>query len=197
MFGNAGALFMTAMTWYDHSTGSIWSQPWGRAIQGELKGLELFLLPSQITTWSSWIAEHPGTLVMVNDEHLLGVFREQFDPDFVIGLILGEDAKGYYFRDVRSEGIINDAVGEHPVMLWADEENFHAYLRLVGEQELTFDQVSGEIRDRETGSRWDIVRGFALDGPLAGSALQPVPSTTAFDWAWVDFYPQSDFYTRN
>ena len=29
-FGVQGALFMNAMTWWDHTTGSIWSQPLGR-----------------------------------------------------------------------------------------------------------------------------------------------------------------------
>ncbi|KAA3656338.1 MAG: DUF3179 domain-containing protein [Chloroflexi bacterium] len=46
VFGNAGALFQNAMTWYDHDTSSIWSQPWGRAIQGEQKGVELRLAPA-------------------------------------------------------------------------------------------------------------------------------------------------------
>jgi hypothetical protein len=55
------------MTWYDHETNSNWSQPWGRAISGQLKGTVLFLLPSQLTTWGSWKAEHPETLAMIND----------------------------------------------------------------------------------------------------------------------------------
>ena len=95
-FGNAGGLFMNAMTWYDHETDSIWSQPWGRSIRGDLRGIELFLLPSQITTWGSWKAEHPDTLAMTN-----GVggglfnFRQKFDPDFVIGLLLANKATPY------------------------------------------------------------------------------------------------------
>ena len=36
IFGNQGALFMNAMTWWDHTTGSVWSQVWGRAIEGPL-----------------------------------------------------------------------------------------------------------------------------------------------------------------
>jgi len=49
--------------------------------------------------------------------------------------------------------------------------------------------------DEETGSTWDIARGRAVDGPLKGAVLQGVPSSSAFDWAWLDFYPASDFYT--
>ena len=70
---------MNAMTWYDHKTESIWSQPWGRAIYGELKGTELTLLPLQVTTWSSWKRDHPQTLAMVNDtSRILLDFRQIF-----------------------------------------------------------------------------------------------------------------------
>jgi hypothetical protein len=46
-FGNAGVLFMSNYDVVRPRTRSIWSQPWGRAIQGPLKGVELFLLPSE------------------------------------------------------------------------------------------------------------------------------------------------------
>ena len=48
VFGNQGGLFMNAMTWWDHKMESVWSQPWGRAIAGPLKGTELELIPSQL-----------------------------------------------------------------------------------------------------------------------------------------------------
>jgi len=195
IFGNAGALFMSAMTWYDHSTVSTWSQPWGRAIQGERKGIELFLLPSQIATWSSWLEAHPETLVMVNDTELLGAYRQKFDPDFVIGLLLDGHAKAYPYRDVEAVGVINDDLGPYPVLLWAQDERFHAYLRTVDGRELTFRMEGDGLIDEETGSTWDIARGRAVDGPLKGAVLQGVPSSSAFDWAWLDFYPASDFYT--
>jgi hypothetical protein len=48
--------------------------------------------------------------------------------------------------------------------------------------------------DEETGSTWDISRGLATAGPLKGESLQPVPSSSAFDWAWEDFYPDTEFF---
>ncbi len=50
VFGVHGALWGNAMTWWDHSTGSIWSQPLGEAIAGPLKGETVELLPSQFTS---------------------------------------------------------------------------------------------------------------------------------------------------
>jgi hypothetical protein len=195
IFGNAGALFMNAMTWYDHETQSIWSQPWGRAIQGELKGVELFLLSSQVTTWASWKEEHPQTLAMTNEVDRLGPRRQGFSPDFVIGLLLAGDSKAYYFRDVAAEGLINDRIGEIPIFVWASEDNFHAYIRQVDDQVLTLRIIGEDVVDEETGSVWDVARGIAKEGLLRGSVLQPVPGSTAFDWAWLDFYPESEFYT--
>jgi hypothetical protein len=185
---------MSAMTWYDHETKSIWSQPWGRAIRGSLKGIELFLLPSQVTTWRSWKEEHPSTLAMINDVDRVGSRRQGFDPDFVIGLLLAGEAKAYYFQDVAVAGVINDQLGEFPIVVWASGDKFHAYLRQVEERTLTFRGEGELLVDEETASTWDVARGRAMEGPLSGQVLQPVPGSTAFDWAWFDFYPDSDFY---
>jgi hypothetical protein len=194
IFGNAGGLMMNAMTWWDHETESIWSQPWGRSIEGHYKGTELFLLPSKITTWGNWKAEYPETLAMTTAYNRVG-FRQKFDPDFVIGLILAEQAKAYYYRDVAEAGTVNDFLGDIPVFVWAADENFHAYVRQAGGQTLTFLLDGDLLVDEETGSTWDISRGLATTGPLKGEGLQPVPSTTAFDWAWEDFYPGTEFYS--
>lgn len=185
---------MNAMTWYDHETRSIWSQPWGRAIQGPLKGVELKLLPFQLTTWESWRREHPKSLAMINEvDRFLGG-RQKFDPDFVIGLAIAGLSKAYYFTDVREVGVVNDQIGDIPILVWAQDENFHAYVRQVADRILTFSMLGENIVDQETGSVWDVSRGIALEGPLSGESLQPVPSLSSYDWAWEDFYPDSEFY---
>lgn len=196
MFGNAGALFMTAMTWFDHTNGSIWSQPWGRSIIGDYKNIQLQLLPSQITTWGSWKAEHPYTLAMINDvENLAPNRRQGFTENFVIGLLLNEKSIALYYRDVAQAGVINTDIDGIPVMVWAANDNFHAYVRQVGERVLTFEWEDGVLQDVETGSIWDVTRGFAIEGELAGEALQAVPGSSSFDWAWRDFYPEAIFYS--
>ena len=185
---------MNAMTWYDHKTESIWSQPWGRAIKGELKGLELFLLPSQLTTWGQWKAAYPNTLVMTNVYYKFGGKGDGFNSNFVIGLVLGEDAKAYYFLDVQKEGIINDMLGEIPVLVWASDEIYQAYSRKVDGRTLTFFLENGTLIDKETGTTWDATRGLAVGGPLKGKSLQPIPTLSSYDWAWRDFYPNTEFF---
>ncbi len=183
------------MTWWDHETQSIWSQPWGRAINGDLIGTELLLLPSQLTTWGAWKAERPNTLVMINDVGRLGGRQRQaFSPEFVIGLVIDGRSKAYYYQDVAEKIVLNDQWDAFPVLMWAKDNNFHAYLRQVGDQTLTFQWQDGRLLDVETGSTWDVGRGLATAGPLKGESLQPIPSSSAYDWAWLDFYPQADFY---
>ena len=34
----------------------------------------------------------------------------------------------------------------------------------------------------------------AVEGPLRGELLQEVSYSTAYDWAWLDFYPDTEIY---
>jgi hypothetical protein len=194
VFGNAGGLYKSAMTWWDHKTRSIWSQPIGRALAGALKDTELTLLPAQVTTWGNWKSTYPETLVMTNDLERISFRRQGFSKDFVIGLHLEDQDKAYYFTDVESAGVINDRMDDFDVLVWAAEGDYRTYLRQVGDIVLSFRYDDGVLKDIETGSTWDVKRGLATDGPRKGDGLQPVPSLTSFDWAWWDFYPGSEIY---
>ena len=69
VFGVQGALWGNAMTWWDHQTGSLWSQPIGAAIAGPLKGKELAVLPSSFTSWAAWRSDHPDTTALDGPTH--------------------------------------------------------------------------------------------------------------------------------
>jgi hypothetical protein len=185
---------MNAMTWYDHETESIWSQPVGLAFRGPLKGTQLELLPFKLTTWSNWLENYPDTLVMINDVSRLGSARQGFRPDFVIGLVLDNIAKAYYYEDVAAVSVVNDQLGTTPVVVWAENSDYTAYVRQLGDQTLSFIQEGDAIVDQETGSTWDLQRGLAKTGPLEGQGLQAVPSLSSYDWAFKDFYPRADFF---
>ena len=89
---------------------------------------------------------------------------------------------------------INDTLGTIPIVVWAAHNNFHAYIRQVDEQTLTVRAERDGLIDTETGSTWDVANGLAIDGLLKGKNLQPVPGSSTFDWAWLDFYPDAMFY---
>lgn len=121
--------------------------------------------------------------------------RQQFRPDFVIGVVWDGQAKAYRYEDVIQTTVINDTLGDVPVLIWAQDGKFHTYIRRVEDQVLTFAlDDEGKLVDVETGSEWDVVRGFAPAGQLRHQALQPLPNLTAFEDHWWDFYPESTLY---
>ena len=196
VFGNQGALYKTAMTWFDHATGSIWSQPIGRALVGELRGATLRQLPATLDTWAGFRARHPDALVLANGLSGPRLILATPRDNWVIGLALGDAAAAVDFSHARVAGLVQLSVGDEPVMVWVDGATgtVRAYLRRVADRLLNFEPAGEDaLRDRETGTLWSAANGLALSGPLAGQALSPVPWTSAFDWAWRDFYPESAF----
>ncbi len=190
---------MNAMTWWDHRTDSVWSQPWGRAIAGPLKGTELELIPSQLVPWKTWREMHPYTLAL--DTEAMGVHRgafgrETFYRGYVIGITLGESATAFPFDLASEAGLINEAVGPYPVVVYVNSKtrSVHAYVAQVEDQTLTFTREDGVVQDQETGSTWQIDRGVATDGPFQGQALRVVPYIPAFRSAWQDFFPNSRWF---
>lgn len=198
IFGNQGGLFMNAMTWYDHKTGSVWSQVWGQAIAGPLKGTTLDLIPASITPWETWKRGHPHTLALTNDKG--GLFSRQEKPrdGWVVGLALDKYSKAYYYSALAQERVVNDFIGPYPVVLYTDPDtrNVQAYLRRVDGEVLTFElAAAGEgLVDTQTGSSWDVTRGLAREGEFQGQVLLQLPYLSSFDWAWLDFHPDSEFY---
>ncbi len=63
-FGVSGLLYQQNLLLFDHDTESLWSQLRGGAVAGSLAGTSLRLLPVNMSTWQSWKAEHPQTLVL-------------------------------------------------------------------------------------------------------------------------------------
>jgi hypothetical protein len=200
------------MTWWDWETESIWSQPWGAAIDGELTGTRLTLLPFELVPWQTWLDRHPDTKVLI-DERANLVYNGRAAVDrFVIGVSIGEAATGFYFASSATQGVVNETVGDFPVAVFADKDSRAINVFLRSPQpgfnspeelpdQLTFELVAvggssdiREVRDAETGSRWDIEIGVAVDGPLKGALLQRAPWVSAYYWAWELFNPHTDFW---
>ena len=202
-FGNQGALFMNALTFWDHETKSIWSQPWGTAIAGELKGSTLTLLPFSLDTWGAWLEAHPDTTV-VEDERGKVFLPDLIPYDYVIGVSIKEDASSYYVNSLLDTTVLNHTVGDNPIVVITNPETrkVRVFLRrttgtpadktAIVPDLFTFEGTDdGRMRDLQTGTIWEFDRGLALEGPLRGTVLQQVPYITSFDWAWADFFPET------
>ena len=121
VFGNQGALYQGAMTWYDHQSGSVWSQPLGMAIAGPSAGGALSLLPSQLTTWREWRKAHPATQALVVDEPASAFRGRRPGPEHVVGVVVGAAASAWPYTRAASGEVIHATVGESAIMLWRDD----------------------------------------------------------------------------
>ncbi len=120
VFGNQGALYQGAMTWFDHETGSIWSQPLGKALVGPRFGATLSLMPSQLTTWREWVKAHPDTAVLTV-AHPSPPFRgRQPGQDHVVGVIVSDVAAAWPYPWLAAGNVVNATVGETPISIWRD-----------------------------------------------------------------------------
>ena len=60
-FGSSGFLFRSNKLMYDRQTRTLWNQLTGEPVLGELvgSGIRSNLLPVVLTTWESWLEQHP------------------------------------------------------------------------------------------------------------------------------------------
>ena len=189
VFGVQGALWLNAMTWWDHETGSVWSQPLGEAIAGPLKGSRLELLPMQLTHWSTWRAAHPETLALDAPGR-----PSSFDlRQMVIVVELVDEAVAYPIPALRKYGVANDTVAGVDVAVVIDpndEERWTVFSRRLDDRVVELQIVDGALIDAETGTEWHPASGVALEGLLAGTTLDQLPGFTAFPRDFRSFWPR-------
>lgn len=193
VFGNQGALYKNAMTWWDHETESVWSQVSGKALYGPLAGTELRQIPASVGTWKAWVRAHPDTLVLATPEGLVSQPERQ-NPDFLIGVRLKDVAVGFDFRYVLHRGVVNDWVGDLPIAVYAREDRLiQVFSRRAGDAIVDLRVEDNLLVDQESGTFWNPTSGQGISGPLAEHSLSPVPWASSFDWAWKLHFPKSRF----
>lgn len=140
------------------------------------------------------------------------LFREPIDGRLppmmrVVVVVLDGETVVYPFTELEQRRVIADEIGGQPfVVFWepgavsALDQLDIASSRMIGStgvfvpvvdgRHLTFSVSDGRIRDRETGSIWNVL-GQATDGPLAGQRLEPIVHGDYFWFAVAPFYPEA------
>ncbi len=138
VFGNQGALYKGAMTWFDHETGSVWSQPLGMALAGPRAGANLSLIPSQLVAWSGWRASHPETSVLVVKEPSQPFRGHRPGADHVVGLMIDGTPVAVPYDRVPPRGAIEITVGDTEVAIRRDHGSgaIRAAVRITSEQSM-------------------------------------------------------------
>jgi hypothetical protein len=221
-FGVSGYLYRNNLVMYDHQSDTLWSQLLGRGIRGAHRNEALGIVPSMLTTWQAWREAQPATRVL-SAARLGQAAEEVVDPyagyyssgaagiagaearderlkakELVVGLTASGVARAYPLAAVRAAGLVQDVVGEEPLLLayLPELQSVVAYRREHDGRTLTFAAGGGPgvLRDETTGTTWDRASGRALDGPLAGARLQRLAAPLVFWFAWSDLHPGTELY---
>ncbi|MEE8117978.1 MAG: DUF3179 domain-containing protein [Gammaproteobacteria bacterium] len=116
----------------------------------------------------------------------------------------------YPFSRLREKRVVNDQVGNEPIVVFSRPGTLSvldagairesrrvlsatAYSRRTEAGVLTFEQIDGRFIDRETGTSWNLM-GKAINGPLAGVQLVPMPGGVHFAFAWLAFRPETSIF---
>ena len=189
VLGNQGALWGNAMTWWDHNTGSIWSQPIGEAILGPLKGARLELFPSTLTTWQSWLEAHPESLAL--DVH---AWRTAFDlEDMAVVVDLGTESVAYRIPALREVGVVNDVVSGLEIAVVidpADTARWAVFSRRLDSNVVTLELTNQGLVDTVSGTVFDPFLGIGRSGPFADQVLDRLPGFTSFPSDYLTFFPE-------
>jgi hypothetical protein len=128
----------------------------------------------------------------------------------VLGVRAGGEAIAFPFGALAFERVVQREVGGTPVVVFYQDGTASAldtFLLSAGRdvgaaaayearadgRRLTFREEGGRFLDDETGSAWDLL-GQAVDGPLAGTRLDPLFQDNGFWFSWVNFNPDTTIY---
>lgn len=189
VFGVHGALWGNAMTWWDHDTGSVWSQPLGEAIAGPRKGETVELLASSFTTWSAWSSDNPDTLALDAPGGNSG-----FDlGELHIVVDFSEEVRSYAVNDLRRFGVANDVVAGVDVAVVVNpinNQNWNVFARQVGDHIVELEVDGDVLVDTVTGTTFDPARGLPIEGPIT-EIMDILPGFTSFPGDVETFWPEA------
>ena len=234
-FGVSGLLRKSDLVMWDDATTSLWQQISGEAIVGVHTGTQLDLIPTPIVSFGDFAAQYPDGEVLSQETGFGfaygrnpyafydtssapflfdGELDDRYPPmERVVAVTVGDANKAYPFSVIEETRVVNDEVGDVPVVvMWGADDTASAlsastiaagdaigtgigFERTVNGQVLTFSSVGVDVfEDQETGTKWGLL-GNAIDGPLAGEELVPLIQTNEFWFAWAAFNDGSPVFT--
>jgi Protein of unknown function (DUF3179) len=198
----------------DATTKSWWRQATGEAIAGPRKGTTLAEWPSSQMRLGAWIRLYPQTRIMQPDPAFVDEYNDLSGYDsgtikgslerrdsssyhfksWVVGVKSGNLAKAYDWNELVKEKMIEDTIGETPIVLLLEKDgsSFHVWNRRVSGQvlQLQWDSAGQSLQDTNTHSTWGM-NGYCLDGPLKSASMAPMGAYQEFWHSWRQFHPQT------
>ena len=198
-FAVSGKLWNQSLVMIDQQSRSEWSHQLGRCMEGQYEGRELSIVPSVMTDWRSWRESHPDTTVVKLERstqaYVRGVYQRNGLVQYVLGLALAADANAWPldWLDKLAVPIHHDFVGDRPVLITWQQDSLtaRAFYRDLPSGTVTFVWQGDTLRDKATGSRWEIATGRCVEGQMAGKSLKKAPAIISLRPAWKIFRPNS------
>ena len=214
-FEASGSLWQDALVLRDRQTGSLWSQISGECISGPMEGTTLVQYPAHYSNFAQFKKEYPNGRLLKKeakgqdgsyyDEYFanktklgifgrIGSFTRLEAKEKIFGIRLDNSevavteefmAKNGYRLIETANGIILIYYDSNSITVnafnlpssWSDSiDKIH-----VGENSISF--------GNETRS-WSLSTGHVISGE--GNSLSPVAVITAFWFAWVSFFPETE-----
>lgn len=189
----------------DRETGTLWSQLTGKGISGRLTGQQLTLLNTNILPWRDWRRRHSATSLYAADpnglfrflgsEFLVGAGAAQHGQ-FVLGTRLGSAVRAYPLDALDRSPILNDELGGVPIVVAYDGRAGFGVVwdRKTATRVLRFQSGPGPLQAvDDEGNTWDLLRGEARTGPLAGEHLNGRWTTLAYRRGRHTFFGTGSF----
>ncbi len=125
----------------------------------------------------------------------------------VVGIERGGEAVAVRTDELADAGVLEVEIGGDGLVVWLEPGAASAldtgsvaegrdvgasgvFIPMADGRELSFQRNDDGFVDDQTGSRWNVL-GHAVDGPLAGAALEPVVHVDTFWFAWGAFQPDT------
>ncbi len=217
-FGVSGKLYNTNLMPYDRATDSYWSQMRLDCVNGDLINTRIETFPVIETTWATWKKMYPNSLVMTREtgfnrnynNYPYGDYRTNHNnlifpvsnndtrlpaKERVLGVLTDSKNKVYPIASFGDgQVIIDNFPNKEIIVIGSNTENFLIAYRNEGLENLNY--VSGQgvvVAEDDNGNKISI-SGEIVEGPLAGTQLEPVESILGYYFSLAAFYPDIEIF---
>ncbi|MDZ7682712.1 MAG: DUF3179 domain-containing protein [Fodinibius sp.] len=217
-FGVSGLIYKNNLIAYDRNTNSYWSQMKASSVKGVHSGDRLQTIHLIEMQWEAWQKAFPNSKVLTgngnktlsyeqylyggdypsNNQRILFPIGQEDDrldrKTLAHGLYYNSDLIVFPIKNFQNElTVSNKSISSTDIVLIGNRKHKLAtsYSRILDDgTELSFEKVTDSfpiVMQDDSGTNWNIF-GEAVNGPLKGKSLTPLPSYNAYWFAWVDFF---------
>lgn len=200
---------------HDRETGSLWPQPWGECFKGASEGKKLTEYPAIHTTYAEFKKLYPHGQLLKKpekgdpgspyadyfaDSEKLGMFGRLNDyeqmpgKDKVFGLRRGDKqvAVSLSYLETNGRALIT-GLGDPLIVTFDKNSGTASAFVFTGDQRAAVKglKVEGDRLIAPGGrATWNSRTGKLIDGE--GTDLSVVPTMSAYWFAWLTFYPDTE-----